>query len=120
MTLGGCYLKLDQTVLYNGNYSSSDKLTGTIYTDSALSSAFNLTGYTLTVRIYKRDHISDFFNKTATITVAASGTWYYAIAQGELPSSGLWLVNIELTKSGVQLNTLNNVEILIKRGPSLT
>lgn len=114
----GCYLKLDQKVLFNGDYSSSNKLTGTIYTDEALTSAKNLIGYTLTVRIFQRDSTEDWFNKTATIVTAGSGTWSYAIAVNDLPSAGIYLVKLELSQSGEILSTLNDVEILIKRGPS--
>lgn len=114
----GAYLKLDQKVLYNGDFSSSNKLTGTIYTDAGLSSAFTLTGYTLKVRMFKRDSTEDWFDKTASIVTAGSGTWSYAITDEELPSSGLYLVVIELSKSGEVMTTLNNVEILIKSGPT--
>ena len=113
----GVWLKLDQKVLYNGDFSSSNKLTGTIYTDEALTSAFTLTGYTLTVRIFPRGSSTDYFEKEASIVSAGSGTWSYAIAENELPSAGLWQVAIELEKSGEVMTTLNNVEILIKGGP---
>ena len=111
-------MKLDQKVLYNGDYSDTNKLTGTIYTDAGLSSTFSLTGYTLTVRIFERDSTEDWFNKTATIVSAGSGTWSYAIADEELPSAGIYLVAVELSKSGEIMTTLNNVEILIKSGPT--
>ena len=111
-------MKLDQKVLYTGDYSDTNKLTGTIYTDAGLSSAFSLTGYTLKVRIFKRDSTEDWFNKTATIVSAGSGTWSYAIADEELPSAGIYLVAVELSKSGEIMTTLNNVEILIKSGPT--
>lgn len=111
-------MKLDQKVLYNGDYSDTNKLTGTIYTDAGLSSTFSLTGYTLTVRIFERDSTEDWFNKTATIVSAGSGTWSYAVADEELPSAGIYLVAVELSKSGEVMTTLNNVEILIKSGPT--
>ncbi len=114
----GCYLKIDQKVLFTGDFSSSNKLTGTIYTDEALTSAKNLTGLTIKVRLFKRWSSEDWFDKTASIVTAASGTWSYAIAANELPSAGLYLVKIELSQSGEILSTLNDVEILIKQGPT--
>ncbi len=114
----GIYLVCDQKVLFNGDYSSSNKLTGTIYSDSALTTAKSLTGYTIKIRIYKRDSDSDYFDKTANITVAASGTWNYPIAANELPGAGLYLIKLEISQSGEIMSTLNNVEILIKRGPT--
>jgi len=102
----GAYCKLDQTRWVRGNYSSSNKLTGTIYSDKLKTSAFNLTGYTLKVRIFKRWYNHDYFNKTADIVVAASGTWSYAVAQHEMPTTpGVYLLSIELSKSGEVMNT---------------
>ena len=114
----GYYLKLDQSVLYNGNYSDSLTLTGTCYTDIGQTAAFNLTGYTLTLRFYTENGFVDNFNQTASITVAASGTWSKAITSGTLPQAGFYLVDLSLTKSGTQVSNLNRVEILIKRGPT--
>lgn len=114
----GVYLKLDQKILYNANFSSGSKITGTIYSDESLSTAKNLTDYTLTLRMFRRGHYADYFNRVATITTAASGTWSYAVAQSEMPPEGLYLVILELTKSGDMISTLNDVEILIKQGPS--
>jgi len=102
----GVYCTLGQTKWARGNYSSSNKLTGTIYSDKLKTSAFNLTGYTLKVRIFKRWYNHDYFNKTADIVVAASGTWSYAVAQHEMPTTpGVYLLSIELSKSGEVMNT---------------
>jgi hypothetical protein len=115
-----CYLTLDQSVLFNGDYSSDSslKLTGTVYSDINKTTAFNLTGYTITLRIYKENTISDNFNQECTITVAASGTWYISVASATMPSAGLYQVKIELTKSGTIVSSLNRTELLIKRGPT--
>ena len=114
----GIYLKLDQKQWFISDYSDTNKLTGTIYSDATLATAFNLTGYTLKVRLFKREDSTDFFNKTATIVTAASGTWSYAVAQNEMPSDGLYLVKMELSKSGEVMSTLNDVEFVVKRGPT--
>ena len=114
----GYYLSLDQKILFNGNFSSSHKITGTCYTDNTQSVAFDLTNYTLTLRFYKDNNSSDYLNATASITTAASGTWNLAVTSGTLPSSGFYLVDLVLTKSGIQISNLNRVEVLIKRGPT--
>lgn len=115
----GVYLKLDQLVLFEDDFSddSSLKITGTVYSDKYLSSAFNLTGYTITLKFYKEDARSDRLNEACTITVAASGTFYLNLATTEMPTAGLYLAKVTLTKSGTQVSSLNRVEVLIKRGP---
>lgn len=114
----GSYLKLDQSSVYHGDFSSDAFLTGTIYTDSILSTAKTLTNYTLTVRMNKIGSTADSFNKTAEIVTAGSGTWKYLVATGELPSPGIYYVKIELSKSGVRESTLNTVELHVLRGPT--
>lgn len=114
----GIYLKLDQTQWFTADFSDTNKLTGTIYSDNLLSTAFNLTGYTIKVRMFKRGGASDHFDKTASIVNAANGTWSYAVAESEIPSEGLYLVKIELSKSGERMSTLNIQELLIIKGPS--
>ena len=114
----GIFLKLDQSRVYTGDFSSDGFLTGTIYTDSILSTAKNLTGYTLKVRMHKPGSSGDSFNKTATIVTAASGTWKYLVVSGDLPPAGLYYVKIELSSSGVLESTLNRVELLILGGPT--
>ena len=116
MTLG-YYLTLDQSILFNNNFSDTFKITGTCYTDINKTVAFNLTGYTLTLRFYREGGTSDYYNQTATITVAASGTFEEAVTDGTLPIEGLYLIDLVLSKSGTQLSNLNRVEMLIKRGP---
>lgn len=114
----GIYLTLDTPIWFRGDFSTENKLTGTIFTDKNLSIAKNLTGFTVTVRMFKPRTIGDRFNQEADIVVAANGTWSYAVKDGELPIFGLYNIKIELTKSGVKESTLNNVEIQILEGPS--
>lgn len=67
--------------------------------------------------MFKTRTIGDRFNKTATIVTAASGTWSYAITQGDLPIWGNYEVLVEISKSGVQESTLNQTEFQIMDGP---
>lgn len=115
----GIYLTLDQSIIYNDNFSdvAGFRLTGTIYSDIGRAVAFNLTGYTVKLRFSKENAKSDNFNQTCTIDVAASGTFYLAVTTSTLPTAGFYLANIELTKSGTQVTSLNRVEVLIKKGP---
>ena len=115
----GVYLTLDQGIVYNGDYSdvSGFKLTGTIYSDKEKTTAMNLTGYTLTMNMFKNNGYADYFNKACTITIAASGTFYISVASGNLPFDGLYNVTISLSKSGSKVTTLNRQELLIQRGP---
>jgi len=117
----GTYVKLDQSVLYNGNFSDSLLLTGTVYSDAGQTAAFSLTGYTITMRLYRDGGLTDFFNQTGTIVTAASGTFSVAIAEGTIPSagySGVFLVDLALSKSGTRVSNLNRIELLILRGPT--
>ena len=115
----GVYVTLDQNILYNNNYSSDSslKLTGTVYSDVGKTSAFNITGYTLTLGLYKDGSLADYFNQACTITVAASGTFYLSITNNTLPISGIYLARLQLSKSGTQVSNLNRMELLIKKGP---
>ena len=117
MTLG-YYLTVDQSILFNSNFSDTLKITGTCYTDINKTVAFNLTGYTLTLRFHKEQGTSDYYNQTAAIVSASSGTWEEAVTVNTLPVEGLYLIDLVLTKSGTQVSNLNRVEVLIKRGPN--
>jgi hypothetical protein len=112
----GIYLTLDQTVLFNKNYSdvSGFKVTGTIYSDVSKTSAFNITGYTLTLRLFKEGGSTDYFDQACTATVAASGTWYISVTENTLPPKGFYLAVMELSKSGTVVSSLNRVEVLIQ------
>jgi len=112
----GLWLKLDQTRAHREDFSSDAFLTGTIYTNIGQSTAKNLTGYTLLVRMHRQIHFGDFFNKTADIVTAADGTWKYLVKAGELPPRGLYFVTVQLTKSGVRESTLNRVELNVLGG----
>lgn len=112
----GLYLAVDQKEWREGDFSDTDKLTGTIYTDEAKSSAKNLTGYTLDVIIYKQDGAA-VFDKQATIVTAGSGTWSYAIAEGETPAVGIYKIEVELSQSGQRISTYPE-DFLVTRSPS--
>jgi hypothetical protein len=114
----GLYLKIDQDVWAKGDYSTENKFTGTVYTNKGRTTAKNLTGYTLTVRMFEPYKEADFFNKTADIVVAANGTWSRTVEQNDMPDSGLYLVKLELSKVGVIESTLNRQELIVRKAPT--
>ncbi len=114
----GLYLELGQTQWFRGDFSTDNKLTGTIYTDKNMTIPKDLTGYTVTIRMYKPRTIGDRFNKVASIVSASAGTWSYAVQDGDMPIFGLYQVKVELTKTGVKESTLNHTELLIIEGPA--
>lgn len=114
----GLYLTLDQEHWYRGDFSSESKMTGTIFTNKNKTAKKDLSGYTVTIRLFKSRTIGDRFNKQATIVSAANGTFEYAVGEGEMPIFGLYEVVVTLTKSGVQESTLNHVELQVLEGPA--
>lgn len=110
------YLKLDQSVWAYSDFtdSSTYALTGTIYTDAALSSAATITGLTLTIEFTNVYQNSASFTDTADIVSAGSGTWRYKPSTGEMPAKGVYTVVIKTTVSGSQVTTINRQEILIR------
>ena len=115
----GLYLSCDQDRWYRNNFSSDDKLTGTIYTDINQVTAKDTTGYTITIRLSRRDgpgRHGDFLQAVATATVEADGTWEYAMREQDIPPRGLYWIAAELTKSGTRETTLNRVEFHVIEG----
>jgi len=114
----GLYLKLDQSRWYRGDFSTTNALTGTIYTDINEVTAKDLTGYTLTLRFHRPIHFGDFFNKAASIVSAANGTFKYNFVEGDTPPRGIYFVKVEIAKSGDRESTLNREEFFLLGGPS--
>lgn len=115
----GLYLSLDQDRWMRNDFSATNKLTGTIYTDINQTSAKNLTGYTITIRMNVPERIGDRFGKEASIVVAANGTWSYAVGESEMPPRGVYYVLAELSKTGDRESTLNRVELQVLGGPTV-
>ena len=114
----GIYLKLDQKRWFRNDFSATNKLTGTIYTDVNEVTPKDLTGYTITIKMWKPRTIGDRFNKQASIVVAADGTFEYAVQEGDMPIYGIYYVIVEISKSGDRESTLNQVEFQLLEGPN--
>ena len=112
----GIYNVLDQDQWYRDDYSSSSKLTGTIYTNKSLTIKKNLTGKTIKIRMTRNNRWGDHFDKSGTIVTAADGTWSYAVAINEMPPPGIYNIIIELTESGMKETTLNRTELHVLEG----
>jgi len=70
------------------------------------ATAYNLSGYTVTLKIWKEDLETDTLVSAAcTVDVAASGTCHYAVQSGDFDEEGDYLLGLELTKTGVVENT---------------
>lgn len=114
----GLWLTLDQKRWFREDFSSDNALTGTIYTDKNKTTAKDLTGYTITIRMNKPKAFGDFFNKTGSIVTATNGTFKYNLSAGEIPPRSVYYVKVEITKSGVRESTLNREELYILEGPA--
>lgn len=111
------YLKLDSASWNHGDFSTESKITGTIYTDRSFTTPKDLSDFTLFIRLFKRWHRTDFFNKQASVVSGINGTFEYAVNQGDMPHPQLYLMEIELNKLGVVEST-KPVEFHVKPSPS--
>ena len=114
----GLYLVLDQREWYRNDFSSENKLTGTIYTDIGQTVKKNLTGFTITIQMHSGRAWGDRFDKTASIVSATGGTWSYAVTRADMPPPRIYKVTARITKSGVSETTLNRQELNVIVGPS--
>ena len=114
----GLYLVLDQREWYRNDFSSEQKLTGTIFTNIQQTVKKNLTGFTITIQMHSGRAWGDRFDKTASIVSATGGTWEYAVQESEMPPPRIYKVTARLTKAGVSETTLNRQELNVIVGPS--
>lgn len=81
------------------------------------ASAFNLTGYSLTLQAWelgKPNH--PIVSGTASAVVATQGTWRYLVAQNDFITEGEFLINVRATKSGAR-ETAQNYTVEVKESP---
>lgn len=102
------YNKLTRNDWAAGDFDSgSHNITGTIYDDDDLQTAFDLSGYTLEIILW--DDVRDSLFKadlTGTIVSASDGTWKLIVADGDLSIDFSGSVKVKLTKSGTELTAV--------------
>lgn len=68
--------------------------------------AFNLTGYAVTIKVWKEvPRPAALFTGNCPLVVAASGTCRYLIVNGDFPASGAYKLELEMTQAGIVLST---------------
>ena len=71
-------------------------------------SAYNLSGYTVTLKVWPQDIMTaPIVNSACTIDTAASGTCHYTVQNGDFDYIGNYLCELELTQSGIVESTRN-------------
>jgi len=98
---------MDQSQWGKGDFSdvAGEAITGTIYTNETLTTAFDLTGYTLELVFY--DEVENKVIKNGlvpTIVIAANGTWTFSPVVGDLDFQFVGSVLVRLTKTGSELH----------------
>jgi hypothetical protein len=82
-------------------------ITGTIYSDKNLTTAFDLTGYTLTLRIIdNQGHIIEDNSDDIEIVTAGSGTWRFKPQDGRMFTELNGQIVVRLEKSGSQISAI--------------
>lgn len=75
--------------------------------------AYNLTGYTITLKVWRESVPGLLMSGDCAIVVAASGTCRYLVVAGAFSKAGTYQAELELTKSGVVEST-GNFEIEVE------
>jgi len=101
------YNKLDTTQWGKGDFTdvTGEAITGTIFTDETLLTAFDLTNYTLELIFF--DEVDNKVIKnglTPTIVSASNGTWKFQPVAGDLDFQFVGSVLVRLTKTGSDLH----------------
>lgn len=102
------YNKLDIERWPKGDFTNdnANAITGTIYKKATFNSAdiFNLTGYTLTIKLYDQESREVFTEddsaKVLIITPASNGQWRWLPAEADLNFNFIGELKIELDKTG--------------------
>jgi len=102
------YNKLTRNTWGAGDFDSgSHNVTGTIYTDGGLTTAFDLTGYTIEIVLFDTVRNARFKGGlTGAIVDATAGEWKLIIADGELSQDFSGEVIVVLTKAGTELSAV--------------
>ena len=104
------YVKLDSHIWILEDYTDEDSLgiTGTVYSDDAMTTAFDITGYTLTIRIKAQGKIKFDSDQDSNVSaiVAADGTFRYKPEIGDLLLEANGEVSLLMEKTGTQITAI--------------
>jgi len=102
------YNKLTRNDWAAGDFDSgAHNLTGTIFTDDRLTTAFDLTNYTIEIILYDTARSAIFKSGlTGAIVSATAGTWKLIVADGDLSQDFSGEVIVKLTKAGTELSAV--------------
>lgn len=67
--------------------------------------AYNLTGYTIKLKVWRPGNSTLLVDGTCSIVVAANGTCNYTVASGDFALPGTYYAELQLTQAGVQEST---------------
>ena len=120
------YLKLDQKTWGAGDYvaDNAQALTGTIYSNEALTSLVDISSYTLKIKVYPRER-PDWYqlSEDAEIVSGSAGTWRYKPTINKLDNSGVYRVVIQLSKTDERISAIGikgSDELLVRNVPTIT
>jgi len=96
------YLQLDQEVWHKGDYTdvTALALTGTIYSNATMLTAFDLTGYTLKIKGFNQRGEEEISEKTASVVSAVAGTFRFNPSLGDLNLDFIGSLEVVLEKAG--------------------
>lgn len=102
------YLKLTTKYWVDGDYTTTtgNGISGTIYTNEAMSSAANWSTYT-TKKIRFLDHGIEYDSDTTGLTLNADGTFTYVPPAGKLNTPGIYDVQIMVESATERLSTIS-------------
>ena len=120
------YLKLDQKTWGAGDYvaDNAQALTGTIYSNEALTSLVDISSYTLKIKVYPKER-PDWYqlSEDAEIVSGSGGTWRYKPTINKLDNAGVYKVVIQLSKTDERLSAVGikgSDELLVRSVPTIT
>ena len=120
------YVNLDQKSWGAGDYVNDNSLalTGTIYSNEALSTVVDLSTYTLKIKVYPIER-PDWYqiSESAEVVSGSGGTWRYKPTINKLDVAGVYRVVIQLSKTDERVSAIGikgSDELLIRNVPTIT
>ncbi len=101
--------KIDQKVWASGDFTTAAALdlSGTIYSDEALSSTYDISSHTGELQFRNPDTGDIETTTTSALTLNSDGTWYWRPTQSTTINKGPKEVWLKLTKSGEEIKAIS-------------